>query len=112
MKLLSIEGLQRWFACHILADFLQRTGSEITTRKLIVSHQSSHQSEVPNLKQCSTCEASDTRSEDRFLRETNCKNRKLALVGIILIKFSSLSSDPAVSSSIFVGAEREENLKL
>ena len=54
------------------------------------------------------------------------KNLKLALVGIILIKFSSLSaptkieeltagsdvfsSDPAVSSSIFVGAEREENL--
>ena len=54
-------------------------------------------------------------------------NRKLALVGIIPIKFSSLSaptkieeltadsrcvfsSDPAVSSSIFVGAEREENL--
>ena len=65
--------------------------------------------------------------------------RKLALVGIIPIKFSSLSaptkieeltagsdektqrspagnrtqglsSDPAVSSSIFVGAEREENL--
>ena len=56
------------------------------------------------------------------------QGRKLALVGIILIKFSSLSastkieklpagshekkktSDPAVSSSIFVGAEREENL--
>ena len=46
------------------------------------------------------------------------KDCKLALVGIIPIKFSSLSaptrcvfsSDPAVSSSIFVGAEREENL--
>ena len=58
-------------------------------------------------------------------------NRKLALVGIIpnqnLFSFSSdkdrrpwvrfpaglrcvFSSDPAVSSSIFVGAEREENL--
>ena len=50
-------------------------------------------------------------------------NRNLGLVGIIpnQILFSSLSaptkiercvfsSDPAVSSSIFVGAEREENL--
>ena len=39
-------------------------------------------------------------------------NRKLALVGIIpnQILRCVFSSDPAVSSSIFVGAEREENL--
>ena len=66
--------------------------------------------------------------------EKNNSCRKLALVGKFLIKFSSLSaptkieehsaappgipaglrcvfsSDPAVVSSIFVGAEREENL--
>ena len=60
--------------------------------------------------------------------ERKKKNRKLALVGKFLIKFPSLSSqdpgfdsrrgcavffssDAAVSSSIFVGAEREGNLK-
>ena len=40
-------------------------------------------------------------------------NHKVALVRIIpnqILSFSLFSSDPAVSSSIFVGAEREENL--
>ena len=48
-----------------------------------------------------------------FLEKQNFLNRKLALVG--RVRFPAglrcvFSSDPAVSSSIFVGAEREENL--
>ena len=63
------------------------------------------------------CPSQQARSEDDDENWLNLNpfNRKLALVGIIpnqiLLSFSSdFSSDPAVSSSIFVRAEREENL--
>ena len=29
-ELLATAGLQRWFECHNLADFLQHTGGEIS----------------------------------------------------------------------------------